>query len=712
MSSLKIRGNGCKALMAGQRVLRKVPGYGKAPRMVIRAFVALLLQALAMLMATTAFAAPTNIAAELVTERRAGPGETIDLAIVMRPAAGWHGYWSNPGDAGLGMQLKWQLPAGGSAGEPRFPVPETLLIQGLMNHVYGKDHAVIVPITVPRDAQAGQVLPVSVDAQWLACTDTICVPERATLKAQVAVGSGGPRDTRFDLWRQRLPAPLGAEVRFSLADGRLRLAIPLPASVALHDPHLFVAEDKVVDYAGVQSFSRVDDMLVIEMPRAKFSAIDPARISGVLRLSREGELGLAFAAVPGAVPQSGMPLAGSDAGGRSSFLVLLLGALAGGLLLNVMPCVFPILSLKAMSLARAGESEAEARREGLAYTAGVVLACLALGALLLALRAAGQEVGWAFQLQEPAVVALLLLVAAALTANFLGIFEFVVPGFVQSGSGKGAFATGLLAAFVATPCTGPFMAAAMGAALFLPAAQGLALFAALGLGIALPFFAIAFVPALRRRLPKPGPWMATFRRWMALPMGLTAIALLWLCWRTGGWAFAAMWLAIALAAAVQLFVIGKRQRSGQYAGRGPLIQISILLLGGLATTQYVVRAPQASAPGLLAAEPFSESALATARADGKPTFLYFTADWCLTCKVNERVAIEREDVRQAFGQAGVTVLVGDWTRRDPAITRFLTSQGAAGVPLYLWYPAGSGPARQLPQVLGPASLVDLAREKN
>lgn len=679
--------------------------------MVYRALVALLLQAFAMLVAAPAIAAPTNIAAELVAERAVRPGETVDLAIVMRPAAGWHGYWSNPGDAGLGMQLKWLLPDGASAGEPRFPVPETLLIQGLMNHVYGKDHAVIVPFTAPRDAQAGQVLPVSVDAQWLACTDTICVPERATLKAQVAVGSGGPRDARFDLWRQRLPAPLGTGARFALDGGRLRLAIPLPVSVALYDPHLFVAEDKVVEYAAVQTFSRAGDFLVIEMPRAKFAAIEPARISGVLRLSREGELGLAFAAAPGTVPQSGMPLARGAAQGSSSFLVLLLGALAGGLLLNVMPCVFPILSLKAMSLARAGESEPEARREGLAYTAGVVLACLALGALLLALRAAGQEVGWAFQLQEPAVVAVLLLVAAALTANFLGLFEFAVPGFVQSGSGKGAFATGLLAAFVATPCTGPFMAAAMGAALLLPAAQGLALFAALGFGIALPFLALAYVPALRRSLPRPGPWMATFRRWMALPMGLTALALLWLCWRVGGWAFAAMWLAIVLAIGVLLFVIGKRQRKGQTAGRQALILIAIVLLGGLATTPYLVRAPQASTPGLLAAEPFSERALASARASGKPVFLYFTADWCLTCKVNERVAIEREDVRKAFKQAGVAVLVGDWTRRDPAITRFLTAQGAAGVPLYLWYPAGGGPAQQLPQVLGPASLTDLAGQQ-
>mgnify|MGYP000013365381 CR=1 FL=1 len=218
--------------------------------------------------------------------------------------------------------------------------------------------------------------------------------------------------------------------------------------------------------------------------------------------------------------------------------LLLLSALAGGLLLNVMPCVFPILSLKALSLARAGESQAQARAEGLAYTAGVVLACLALGVLLLALRAGGEQVGWAFQLQEPLVVTALLLLAVTITANLLGAFEFAVPGFAGDGSPQGAFATGLLAAFAATPCTGPFMAAAMGAALLLPVAQALALFAALGLGLALPFLAIAYIPRLRAMLPRPGAWMVWFRKAMAVPMGLTALALLWLASRLGGNGFA------------------------------------------------------------------------------------------------------------------------------------------------------------------------------
>ena len=681
-----------------------------------RLLVALLLQGFALLLALPAAAAPTHIAAELIAEAPAAPGGTVMLALHMRPEPGWHGYWSNPGDAGFGMTMNWRLPGESTAGKPQYPVPQTLVIAGLMNHVYGREYAVLVPLKVARNAQPGSMLPISVEADWLACTDKVCVPEKAVLEAKVAIAAPGrrsPPSAQFDQWRMRLSAPLGAPVRFAIDGNRIRIAIPLPDSVALHDPHLFIAEDKLVDYAGVQTFSRMKDLLVAELPRAKYGAVSPQTLSGVLRLEREesdghGGDGLAFSASPGEVPA--VPVHGSGTAGQGPVALgwLLLGALAGGLLLNVMPCVFPILSLKALSLARAGENEAEARTEGLAYSAGVIVACMALGALLLALRAGGNEVGWAFQLQEPLVVAALLILAVALTANFLGTFEFSVPGFVSTGSTRGAFATGLLAAFVATPCTGPFMAAAMGAALLLPVAPAMALFAALGLGIALPFLAVAYIPALRRMLPGPGHWMVTFRRWMALPMGLTAAALLWLASRVGGNFFAAVWLGVAIALVVLLILIGTKQRAGHAAGKLIFIEIAALLIGAAAATPHILRQPEHAAQGLLASQPFSEAALTSARASGKPVFLYFTADWCLTCKVNEQVAIEREETKRAFEKADVQVLRGDWTRRDPAITRFLTAQGAAGVPLYLWYPEGGKDPIQLGQVLKPESLVEMA----
>jgi DsbC/DsbD-like thiol-disulfide interchange protein/cytochrome c biogenesis protein CcdA len=671
--------------------------------------VALLLQLAALCIALPASAAPTHIAAELIAESAAEPGGEVTLAIHMRPEAGWHGYWSNPGDAGLGMVLDWTLPPGASAGAPRYPVPETLLISGLMNHVYERDHAVLVPLRVPADAKPGSVLPIRLKAQWLACTDKICVPEQAELAGTVTVGRASARDPRFDGWRQALPAPLGTKARFMLTPGTLRVAIPLPAAVEVTDPHLFLATERVVDYAATQTFAREGDMLLVEIPRDTFAPAEPAALQALLRFNRDGD-GVEIAAVPGDIPTIGMPLAKAPTAPPVSLPLLLLGALAGGLLLNVMPCVFPILSLKALSLARAGESEAQARAEGLAYTAGVVLACLALGVLLLLLRGAGQEVGWAFQLQEPLVVAGLLLLAAAITANLAGLFEFAVPGFASEGSPQGAFATGLLAAFVATPCTGPFMAAAMGAALLLPMPDALALFAALGLGLALPFLALAFIPALRRQLPRPGPWMAKFRMAMAVPMGLTALALVWLASRLGGSGFALAVGLVALIVVSALVLLGRRQRRG--LGAGPLWWLGLTAVLAFAAIGLpgMVRAPSATAETLLPSQPFSEAALAEARKSGKPVFLYFTADWCLTCKVNEAAAIEREETRAAFAKAGVVVLRGDWTRRDPAITRYLTAQGAAGVPLYMWYPASGGAPQQLPQVLGVDTLTALVTE--
>lgn len=683
-----------------------------APMPRCRLLLALIWSMLALLAARPALAQPTHIAAELVAEAPAAPGQTVTLAFHMRPAKGWHGYWANPGDAGFGMALKWVLPAGATVGALRYPVPETLIVSSLMNHVYEHDYAVLVPLTLPAGAAPGARLPVSVEASWLACTDQVCVPERAVLQTVVttappgaAANAGAAHDPRFDAWRARLPAPLGAKAQFALTADRIRLGIPLPAGLPLENPHFFAAAEHVTAYAAPQVFRRKGDLLIVELARPKVAAASPGDIAGVLRLNAAGD-GVEITAVPGTVPQGGEPVALTAPLKPAAFPFLLLGALLGGLLLNVMPCVFPILSLKALSLARAGESEAHARAEGLAYSAGVVVACLILGVALLALRAAGNEIGWAFQLQEPGVVAALALLTVAITANLLGVFELAVPGFTQNGSKSGAFATGLLAAFVATPCTGPFMAAAMGAALLLPAPWALALFAMLGIGIALPFLAIAFIPALRRRMPRPGPWMVRFRQWMALPMAATALALLWLASRLGGWSFALGCAGLAVALIALLALIGRRQYAGKSSRTLVLTGAAVLALVGVLALPRLAHSPSAEAPSLLASKPFSEAALAQARAASKPVFAYFTADWCLTCKVNEQVAIERETTRDAFAKAGVVVLKGDWTRRDPAITRYLTAHGAAGVPLYVWYPAG-GAARVLPQVLTPGMLAGL-----
>ena len=433
-------------------------------------------------------AAAQHIRASLIAEKPALAGETITLAVLMKPDKGWHGYWSNPGDAGLPIALEWSLPNGARTGPLEFPVPQTLLVSGLMNHVYEHDNAVLVPLTLPMDAKPGTTIPITAQANWLACSDTICVPEQAKLEGSVTVGSG-MTDARFGAWRAALPALLDQSASFTATATGWRIGVPFPGGAKIADPHFFVASEGVADYAAPQVFSRNGDMLIITLVRSPVSSPEqPTLISGVLSLG-EGASGIAFTAKAGPVPADGAPIGGSSAPAPFSLITLglaVLGALAGGLILNVMPCVFPILSLKALALARGNTHNAHI--EGLAYTAGVMLACLALGGAMLALRAAGEEVGWAFQLQDPGVVALLLLLAAAITANFAGLFE--LPGLsLESGPGAkqggwlGAFGTGLLAAFVATPCTGPFMAAAVGAALVLPTWAALAVFAALGLEI-------------------------------------------------------------------------------------------------------------------------------------------------------------------------------------------------------------------------------------
>jgi len=660
-----------------------------------------MLCALLAVMAPGAAQARTNhIAARLVAEGSPQPGKPLTLAIAFDPQPGWHGYWKNPGDAGYGMTLKWRLPTGGSAGEPQYPVPQQLVIGGLMNHVYEGPYAVLVDVTVPPGARAE---PVALDAQWLACTDKICVPEQAHLTLDLARANADPA---FDQWRTAIPALLDRQASFAIAGGKLRLAIPLPAALAKPDPHVFVEQVDLVRYAAPQSFSVKGDLLIAELPTAG-TLVQPAAVSGILSLG-DGN-GVRFGAVRGPVPTGGTPLH-KEVDDTGPLWLLLLGALAGGLLLNVMPCVFPILSLKALSLARAGESDATARAEGVAYTAGVIVATLALGIVLLALRSAGEMVGWAFQLQEPAVVVALLALAVAITANLAGLYELPSLSLTRGGEPAGAFATGLLAAFVATPCTGPFMAAAMGAALLLPWAEALLLFAALGLGLALPFLLLGFVPPLRRLLPRPGAWMETFRKVMAIPMALTALALAWLCWRIGGLWFAAGAGAFALLVVVALTALW-RVRRGDTWGRRWITALCLVLAVMLSVVlpSHIAPPSAQASEGIVPAKPFSEAALAEARAAGKPVFVWFTADWCLTCKVNESVAIEREATRDAFKKAGVTAFEGDWTRRDPAITRFLTAHGAAGVPLYLWYPAG-GEAQQLPQVLTPDSLVALAQQ--
>jgi len=626
-------------------------------------------------------------------------GTTLTLGIRISPQPGWHSYWVNPGEAGAENRFAWTLPPGAVAGKAAYPVPEALLVSGIMNHVYSRPATLLVDVALP--ARPSAPMPVGLTLDYLVCSADLCVPEHANLSATFNPATAA---TDFADTRAALPRPLAGAV-FARANGRFVLLVP--TAKPFTGAHFFPAADGAIAYSAAQTATIADSKLRLETAAASGSA--PARVAGVLRLDADdgGVVGYAFDAVPGPVPAAGAIARSADRD-LSGLPIYLLAAVAGGLVLNVMPCVFPILSLKALSLARAGADAASGKRDAWAYAAGVIATTTALGGVILGLKAAGVAAGWAFQLQDPRAIVVLLLLMTAIALNLAGLFELNVGGGDAGGAlaarpGRaGAFWTGALAAFVATPCTGPFMGAALGAALALPAAAGLAIFAGLGVGLALPFVALAYSPWARRRLPRPGPWMARMRHLMSVPMFTTALGLAWVLGHEAGIAGMTLGLAAALALGLALWWFGGRQREGA----GTTAPLGLALAGALAALLLVSPAAPgvaADTAGPLNAKPFTEAALVDLRARHRPVFVYFTADWCITCKVNERGALADPSVARAFAAHGITTLVGDWTRGDPAITRFLEANGRSGVPLYLYYGAGGEP-RTLPQLLTPARL--------
>jgi thiol:disulfide interchange protein len=642
-----------------------------------------------------------NLIAETDTPKA---GSDVTLALDTRPQPGWHGYWSNPGDAGYPADFTWTLPKGVTASTPAYPMPGQLLIAGLMNYVYEKPYAPLVTLHIPAGLTAGTALPIRLHTAYLVCSASICVPESADLSLDLTIGSGtvSPgRQAQFDAWRQAQPKPIGTEATYQAGSDTLRIAIPYPASAPLDQPYFFPASTGFVNYAAPQTVTRDGDRVIVE---TKESGSGTGPLTGILRIGPNR--GLAVTARPGIVAAAASP-AGTSGANWALLLAALGGAIVGGLILNIMPCVFPILSLKALSLANAKIDEREARHEAIAYTLGVVAMCVALGGVMLALRAGGAAAGWAFQLQDPHTILFLLLLVTAIAFNLAGLFELPTPRFAARSSGTtGAFATGALAAFIATPCAGPFMATALGAALTLPWAAALAVFAGLGLGLALPFLAIGFIPALRRRLPRPGGWMETFRHVLAVPMFVTALGLVWVLGKEAGIGGMTLGLATALALALLLWLAGRRQRRGLAAGWVAGLLMLAVAVAGIAMVRPAPKAEAATSTA--GAEPFSEARLAELRRQGRPVFAYFTADWCLTCKVNEKTAIETEAVRKAFREHHVAVLVGDWTDGDPVLGRFIEAHNRLGVPLYLYYAPDAAQPRVLPQVLSRSLLESLA----
>ena len=695
------------------------------------------------------FGATRHIEAEIISETATpAPGQRVRIAFMLRAEPGWHGYWLNPGDSGAPPSVSWTLPEGATGGDLRHPAPKALTLGGLVSYVHEGSYALMSDLRVPRNAQPGTTLPVRATLNLLACSDQACVPETKTLNLQLTIGDGklnAASRRQFDSLAARIPRAVpGAEA--SVANGRLTVSVTAPRGINPSGARLYALSNDYFEPSARQSARIEAGKLLVTVPTRLTSP--PARLDAVLA---GGATSSALSARPATAPTPPMneaaplnptappvpaevvaaePLASTlpataaptqsqtlsvakpAAAGSPTLIMAFLGALLGGLILNLMPCVFPILSLKALSIARSGRTEAAARTEALAYSGGAILVCLALGAGLIGLRAAGSEVGWAFQLQDPRVILALLLLTFAIGLNLAGLFELRGFSFgerlaTQHGAG-GAFWTGALAAFAATPCTGPFMGAALGAALVLPPAGAMLVFAGLGIGLALPFLLIGFVPAVRSRLPKPGAWMDTFRRVLALPMFLTAIALAWVLGRQSGVDGMTLGLTSALLLTVGLWWLGRRQTLGLERSWAPALPVMALALG-LVLVIPTEPPAQAATVNIEAGnrEPFSEARLAELRAQNVPVFVDFTADWCLSCKVNERLAINTERAQGAFQRAGVVTLIGDWTNGDPAITKFLAEHGRSSIPYYLFFAPGEA-GRELPQILTPALLEETA----
>ncbi len=688
-----------------------------------------LLAALALLLAPVASPAQSvsdqpHTRVELIAaSTRPAAGQTLDIGIELTPRAGWHTYWKNPGDAGAPTRVAWDLPAGTAApADLNYPVPGTLVVSGLMNHVYEKANVLTTRIAVPAGLAAGTAYPVKVQVDWLVCSHEQCVPESATLSLPLVIGDGaadaamGPRLVAA---AAALPKPLAAAAAWAKQGNRFVLAVPLAGLDKVKSAWFFPEGDLVITHVTPQKVTIAGDALRIETDAA--TPGPEGDVAGVLRVDMAGEapMGFAITARPGSVPAAGSPLGAADddaggGGGDPGLALVLLGAVLGGLILNVMPCVFPILSLKALALARGNVDAAKARGEALAYTAGVVLVVTALGGVVLALRAAGSQVGWAFQLQDPRVIAFLLLLVTGIALNLAGLFEITLStgnlgqDKAREGGLSGSFFTGALAAFVATPCTGPFMAGALGAALVLPTIQALSVFAGLGFGLALPFLLIGFVPALRKRLPKPGAWMVRLRAILSVPMFLTALALAWVLGQQVGVNGMAIGLAATLVFGLLLWWLGARQHGGKgLAIPGVLTLATLVAAVLLVPTSAPAGAGSATtAASELNAVKFTPAALAELRGANKPVFLYMTADWCLTCKVNEKGAMADARVAEAFKAKGITVMEGDWTRSDPAISAWLAEHKRAGVPVYVYYDANGGET-ELPQILTADMLTSL-----
>src|SRR5271168_789660 len=677
--------------------------------------------------------ATDNVKSRLVSEvSSVAPGQVFWVALELKIRDGWHTYWRNPGDSGEATKLQWQLPPGFAAGDIVWTTPHRFEIAPLVKYGYAKRAVHLVQITSPNDLKSGTPVSLAAKVSWLVCSD-VCIPESADLQLKLPVntlpGANDPAESSlFAAARSELPSAQPAATTARIQGDRLVITLGPAwgaALSAIKSLQFFPYAEGGIEYAAPQTLTRGKDAIELSM-KVGYQPPKAGAIRGVLVATEQNgaesqavpiEIAADFsgagAAQLPAAPRYA-PLAHAADKPATSLPVLILLAVMGGMFLNLMPCVFPVLSIKAIGLVeQAKKHPAAVRKKGLVFAAGVICSMLCLAAVLLVLRAGGEEIGWGFQLQSPLFVTLMVYLLFAVGLNLSGVFEIggglagVGDGLTQGDGYRAAFFTGVLTTLVATPCTAPFMAAAVGAALTQSALSALCIFAALGFGLALPYLLLSFAPWMRRALPKPGAWMDTLKQVFAFPIYASAAWLLWvLSQQTSSFGFGA-----ALAGTILIALAAwAYQKSNSISGGG---KVTVLVTAAIALLIAVILPVRfanvaAAATGVAAEaedgeqwQPYSAARVAELNAAGRPLLVNFTASWCLTCLVNERNAFADAAVQAIFRDKKVTLMKGDWTNRDPAITKALAAFGRAGVPLYVVYngKAGATEPLVLPQIL-------------
>ncbi len=660
-----------------------------------------------------------QVRAELIAHAPQGvaPVQPVWVGLQIRHQPEWHTYWKNSGDSGLPTQLEWTLPPGVLAGDIAWPLPKKISLGKLVNYGYEGTLLLPVPLTITPDFKPSLLAPdltVKLKASWLVCRKE-CIPEEGEFTLSIPVkGSTALNGAAFEAALAAQPQPLAVtkDSRLTLDGQTLKLTLNgLPAKLQGQTLEAFPETPEVINPSAPWQQAWQDAIWTATLPLAEARSASPALLP--LVLTHQGQGWRIELPVSGEWPKTTAPAALSPAlqaalqanaqgaavtgtAVSTSFIAALLGALLGGLILNLMPCVFPVLAIKVLSFTRHADDHRGHRISGLAYTAGVVVSFVLLGLLLLGLRAAGESLGWGFQLQNPGVVAALAALFTLIGLNLAGVFEFgqFAPSSLAAFQARhpvlDAFLTGVLAVAVASPCTAPFMGASLGLAVALPAAQALLIFAAIGLGLALPYLVASFVPAFARALPRPGAWMDALRKLLAFPMFGTVAWLVWVLGHQSGvdGAGALLALLVVFSAVIWSFTLTSRSR---------LVIATILIAFGAWLTwaigpfalknQATAEAPAADARW----QPWAPGRVEQLVAADQPVFVDFTAAWCVTCQYNKQTTLADATVLADLEAKKVTLLRADWTRRDPAITAALAQLGRNGVPVYVLYKKGMAP---------------------